>query len=344
MYQHPEGMPGIENRSPDRFLNRDLLPFEKVVAAWGIFYARATAHLLASAMESEDAAAANARYVKIFPRHLLALTKAAVTDPKGFRRKIRTYESSINAPRIPGFAAREVYEQLVENDPLRNREKTFLLEAMFSNELIENDLFHVVDLGSGGGRLLLALEKALREMTGKQHQAVGVDIDIENCIYARNRTGERQAVMFAAGDISAAPIAADSASLCCMNSVIQLIPFYKRPLMLLEMVRILKPNGEGVITGPNEKCSLAAYIRSVFASQPVVYLNPVISLRAMELAPFTVKFDEMCRQRADYSYLDTHETCLVLEYLGCRILRVETWPGFYPDEDIFTGIWFKKKP
>lgn len=334
----------------DHYLKRSLTVFEEMAASWGVIAVELFGSGLAKPLDAGMVKNANALYSSLFDKSLPELMNDALTDLPAYLKKIVKYENQAALPETLVFDAKEDYERLIEHDFLRRREKNFVIKAMLSGSAITTDSsgdgVRVVDFGSGGGRIFYEIADILsRIFPADPFQVIGLDQNYDNTQYATSQqdfSGNGKTLMHITSDATAAPLKSGSVSMCCLNSVMQLIPVYKRPLLMVELVRILKTNGEGVITGPNEKCTLGAYIRSALAAQPGVYLNPARMFMAMKMAPFARKVDELCQKRTDYGYSDTKEICMVLERLGCTVIQAETWPEFYPDEDIFSGIWFKK--
>ena len=340
----------------DHYLKRSLTVFEEMAASWRVTAIELFGTSLAKPLDAGMVKYANALYSSLFDRSLPDLTNDALADLPAYLKKIENFENYAALPETPVFDAKENYERLIEHDLLRRREKNFVIKAMLSGSAIKTndsgktngsgDAFRVVDFGSGGGRIFYEIADILsRIFPTDPFQVIGLEENHDNTQYATSHqafSGNGKTLMHITSDATAAPLQSGSVSMSCLNSVMQLIPVYKRPLLMMELVRILKTNGEGVITGPNEKCTLDAYIRSALAAQPGVYLNPARMLMAMKMIPFAVTIDELCQKRTDYGYPDTKEICTVLEKLGCTVIQTETWPAFYPEEDIFSGIWFKK--
>jgi len=75
-------------------------------------------------------------------------------------------------------------------------------------------------------------------------------------------------------------------SFCNCSSSAYLVPFYRRPFQLLEMVRVLKTGGLGVMTGPNERFSAWQYSLRMWTSNLSTYLNPFNLVVVHRLGPW----------------------------------------------------------
>jgi len=204
----------------------------------------------------------------------------------------------------------------------------------------------VVDLGTGSGRLAFCITDLLRRCcSAKDFETYGLDIDpanIKDALETKSFRGYGAQVKFVTGDMTRTPFRQDRFSLSCAASSVYLVPAYARALCLLEMVRILKPGGQGIITGPNEHFSVLNYTYCMGASNLRTYLNPVNMYLAQRLGSTGMLIDAAAKKRRDFTFPDTSELCLSLELAGCEIIKVEYWPKSNV-APLFTGIRFRKR-
>lgn len=330
-----------------RRLTRPVTIFEGFVAQWAVLFSRLGMPTAGTHLSASEIRQVNECYQSLFPSTLPEQAQELLRDPEAYQDKVNSYQQCLPGEQAIAFPTGNDFDALTKDDPLRIQEELFVLQTMLQCETLSTTgRFNVVDLGSGSGRLTRSLGKSIAALLPREHiRIIGLEIDranIEAALGDGNWKTLNFQVGFVQGDLLHPPLRPETVSFCVLGSVLQLIPVQQRVLLLQEVVRLLKTGGWGVLTGPNEKCSLEGYIRSTFAAYPDVYLNPVNSYKAFLFAPLAQRIDRLCRERADYRYPDTREVCKVMELLGCQIESVETWPRYHPNEDIFTGLSFTK--
>lgn len=331
----------------EKRLKRQVPLFESCLAQWAILVSRLGIPTAGSQLSCSEIRQVNERYQALFPATLPEQAHELLLDPDTYRTKVDSYHQRLPANQAIAFLTGNDFDSLAEEDPLRIQEELFVLQGLLQCEALPaGGRFNLVDLGSGSGRLTRSLGKTIAGIMPRERVTIaGLDIDRENIMAGLgNRNGSHldYALGFVQGDLLHPPFRPETFSFCALSSVLQLIPFQRRVLLLKEVVGCLKTGGHGVLTGPNEKCTIEGFIRSTFAAYPEVYLNPSLSLKVVAFTPLAKMIDRLSRERADYSYPDTREMCEVLKMFGCHIHRVETWPRYYPNEDIFSGICFQK--
>jgi ubiquinone/menaquinone biosynthesis C-methylase UbiE len=326
-------------------LNQPLTPLRQLLALanYGLAWCRGPSP--ADCLDPENVAAANAAFEKLFHGKLHHLTLEALAAPENYLRKIRSYEKRLNGRPLVPFATENDNYRLIVKDPLRIQEEHFVFNAMLNSDLLDDQLPSVLDLGTGSGRLAFCMAELLRRSCAASHfETYGLDIDpanIRDALETKSARGYGPQVKFVTGDMTRTPFLHDRFGLCSAASSVYLVPAYARVLCLLEMVRILKPGGEGVITGPNEHFSVLNYTYCMGASNLRTYINPVNMYLAQKLGGTGMLIEAVARQRQDYAFPDTSELCLALELTGCRINKVEYWPKSNVPP-LFTGIHFRK--
>jgi len=330
----------------EQYLRRPLTIWEEIVIQWSILWIQTLRSYLKSYQNPKEVDRANRCFSRLFPNLFTEIFESFLNDPEAYLIKVRTYDFELKSQPKTYFKTNQIFDNLIMNDPLRIREKDILCQALSMNQHLDQDPFRVIDLGMGSGRMAYNLAEILFQIyPEKNFLIVGLDIDIENIKASIHQLGLKkfkQKLGNLVGDIVKSPFGSETVSLCFMCSVIQLVALPYWPYIFAEMLRILKTNADGLITGPNEKCSLETFIRSSLASQPELYCNPFLALDSLKLAPVAIHLQEMVQNRLDHQYLDTQQTCSVLERMGCEIIDVQTWPQFRTNEDIFSAIHFRK--
>ncbi len=269
---------------------------------------------------------ANRTFERLFPPTLPEMTALALDDPDAYDERVRQYEEACGSPRIP-FDTEADFYRLIVRDPLRKCEEYLLLQATLEFEQLGNGRFSAVDLGTGSGRLAFCLAEFLVQLQ-VPHIIYGLDISSENIRDALLEKGRKGCgfMKFVQGDMTRTPFASARFSLSNSSSSAYLVPFYRRPFQLMEMVRILKTGGTGVMTGPNEYFSAWEYTLRMGTSNLSTYLNPFNLVVAHRLGPIGVLIDRAAKKRRDFCYPVTREVCAALKLLGCETAGVEYWP------------------
>jgi len=284
----------------------------------------------------------NSAFEKTFSHTLTGLLKEILKDASEYKEKIRGYEEQ-NAlrPEIP-FDTETDYYNLITRDPVRIKEEHFLYQSLLEHEnLLNQERFSCLDLGTGSGRLAFCMLDVLSAFYDRdEYEIYGMDISRKNLQNAYTK-GAKLNIEFIQGDMSKTPFKNNLFSLCNVSSASYLVPYYERPFLLLEMCRILKSGGEGIITGINPGFSVTEYAKCMAASNLWNYFHPLNLYLAQQSAPTGLLVSEMCNKRKDFKPSDTRELCSALNFLGCEIKKAETWPQNSTIKDFYTGIHFK---
>jgi ubiquinone/menaquinone biosynthesis C-methylase UbiE len=269
---------------------------------------------------------ANSEFERLFPPTLPEMTTFALEDPDEYEERVRQYEKTCGSPRIP-FETEADFYRLIVRDPLRKSEEYFLFQAAVEHDQLNNGSFSAVDLGTGSGRLAFCLAEFLLELR-ISYVIYGLDISSENIRDALSIKASKghERIKFVQADMTRTSFASSRFSLCNCSSSAYMVPFYKRPFQLLEMVRILGRGGTGVMTGPNEYFSAWQYTLRMGTSNLSTYLNPFNLMVAHRLGPIGLLIDKTAKKRRDFSYPVTQEVCEALRLMGCEATRVEYWP------------------
>lgn len=326
-------------------LNQPLKGLRRILALANYGLARFRGPSPAECLTPDNVAAANSAFRKLFPGRLQQLTLEALSAPDAYLRKIRSYEKRLGGrPKVP-FATENDYYRLIVKDPLRIQEEHFVFDAMLGCDLPSDPSPAAVDLGTGSGRIVFAMAELLQRLcTNDGFEIYGLDINaanIRDALETKSVGHFGARLKFVTGDMTGTPFRQDRFGLCNASSSFYLVPAYARALCVLEMVRMLKPGGWGVITGPNENFSALDYTYCMGASNLRTYINPVNMVLAHKLGPTGMLIDAVAQKRLDYKFPDTSELCLALELTGCRIHKVEYWPKSNV-APLFTGIHFSK--
>ncbi|RJQ83546.1 MAG: class I SAM-dependent methyltransferase [Desulfobacteraceae bacterium] len=326
-------------------LNRPLTPFVWALVMINLAYARLRGPARSACLDAGCSARANDAFEQRFRGRLPRWTVRALTEPDAFLADIRIYEKQEgHKPDIP-FDTESDYYRLIVKDPMRIKEEQFVYSAVLNNGLLENGTFSALDLGTGSGRLAFCVADLLRRcFPSGDFEVYGLDINplnIKDALECKNEKGYGPQVKFITADMTLTPFAQDYFSLCSAASSIYLVPAYARPLCILEMARILKTGGEGLITGPNEFFTLRDYVCCMGASNFRTYINPCNMYLAQKLGPTGVLIDRAARQRLDFAFPDTGELCLSLEEAGCEVIQVDYWPKSNV-KPIMAAIRFRK--
>jgi len=253
----------------------------------------------------------------------------ALDDPAGYQQKIDAYEDGPQgAPLVP-FDTENDHYRLIVRDPLRIREEHFLYRTVLQNNLHDGGHLRFLDLGTGSGRLALSLATELMECYPHGSFSIyGLDLNpgnVRDALHSKAKGGFGDQVKFVQGDSDRHPVCLTGILILCnASSSTYLVPFYRRPFHLLEMVRILTEGGEGVITGPNEQFSAAAYTRCMAATNLETYLNPGNMLLAQKLGPVGLLIDRMSSRRIDFTFPDNQGLCAALTCIGCDIIEAKS--------------------
>lgn len=269
---------------------------------------------------------ANGEFERLFPPTLPEMTALVLKDPDEYDHRVHEYEQACGNPCIP-FETQADFYRLIVRDPLRKSEEYLLLQAALELGQFGNGRFSAVDLGTGSGRLAFCLADLLSQLH-VPHVIYGLDINSENIRDALLEKGRKgyEFMKFVQGDMTRTAFPSERFSLCNSSSSAYLVPFYRRPFQLLEMVRVLKTGGSGVMTGPNEHFSAWQYTLRMGTSNLSTYLNPFNLVVAHRLGPVGLLIDRTARKRRDFSYPVTDEVCSALRLMGCKPTRVEYWP------------------
>jgi len=325
-------------------LNRPLTRWRSLIAELNLLAAKIRGHSPAATLEPAALEDAADIFPRLFPATLKEMVTEALEDPGGYQKKIDAYEDGPQgAPLVP-FDTENDHYRLIVKDPLRIREEHFLYRTVLQNSMLNNSHFRFLDLGTGSGRLALSLASELMECCPDGTFSIyGLDLNpgnIRDALSSKAREGFGDQVKFVRGDMTATPFADNSFDLCNASSSTYLVPFYRRPFHLLEMARILTTGGEGVITGPNEQFSAAAYARCMAATNLETYLHPGNMLLAQKLGPVGLLIDRLSCLRVDFTIPDNQGLSEALKCLGCDIIEARSWPeeGTTP---IYSGIRFR---
>jgi SAM-dependent methyltransferase len=332
-----------EARAIDQRLCGPLTLPRKLLADVNVLKARLAGCPSSEALAPEAVAAAQRDFPKYFPATLETMIEEILADPEGYRQKVEEYEAGpAGRPSVP-FDTENDHYRLIVRDPLRIREELFLFRAVLHYPSVGKGVFRALDLGTGSGRLAFCLADALLPLCdGQGFEIYGLDLNPANVkdaleTKAAGEYGDR--IKFVRGDMTEMPFEAGKFCLCNASSSTYLVPFYQRPLHLLEMARVLKLGGEGVITGPNENFSPEAYVRCMAATNLRTYLNPVNMIKAQKLGPIGMLIDNMRKNRVDFTLPDNPGLCAALRTAGCEIERAETWPRAGTTA-IYSGVRF----
>ncbi len=326
-------------------LNQPLKRLRQILALanYGLAWCRGPAPT--DCLDPDHVAAANAAFEKLFHGRLHHLTLEALSAPEKYLRKIRSYEKRLDGRPLVPFATENDYYRLIVKDPLRIQEEHFVFNAMLNGDLLEDPSPAAVDLGTGSGRLAFCMVELLQRCsTTGGFEIYGLDINaanIRDALETKSARGLGAQVKFVTGDMTRTPFRQDRFGLCSAASSLYLVPAYARALCVLEMVRMLRPGGEGIITGPNEHFSVLNYTYCMGASNLRTYINPMNMYLAQKLGGTGMLIEAVAKKRRDYAFPDTSELCLALELTGCRINKVEYWPKSNV-APLFTGIHFRK--
>ena len=325
-------------------LNQPLRPFTQILTMANVALARLRGPARSTCLDPAQANAANHCFSSLFAGHVAQWTTAAMADPSAYRDKINAYENQGHRPDIP-FDTETDYYRLIVRDPLRIQEEHFVYHAILHNGRLAGGDFSALDLGTGSGRLAFCIADLVQRcIAGDGYEIYGLDINPHNIKDALTRKAGGSygpELKFVTGDMCLAPFVQDNFSFCSATSSLYLVPAYARPLCILEMVRILKPGGEGVITGPNEYFSLRDYSYCMGASNFTTYINPLNMYLAQKLGPTGVLIDRAAAQRLDFAFPDTSHLCLALEKAGCEITQVEYWPQSNV-QPVYSAVRFRK--
>ena len=287
-------------------------------------------------------------FEKTFSPTLMGMLEELLKDPVRYKDKIEQYENKYaQRPEIPFDTENQNYEQIIK-DPIRIKEEQFLYQSLLEHEnLFNQENFFALDLGTGGGRMAFCILDILFEFYPRENYKIcGLDINLRNILDANYKIkgGDRENIKFIKADMIKTPFRDSLFSLCNICTASYLVPLYERPLLLLEMCRILQVGGEGIITGINRKFSLSAYAKCMAASNFWTYLNPFNFYLAQQSVPIGMLVSEMCQKRKDFTPSDPEELCTGLKSLGCEVKKVETWPENSTIEDFYAGIHFRVTP
>ena len=328
----------------DQRLNRPLTLPRRVIADINVLLARCRGPLKSPALDPEAVRISVHTFRKLFPSTLEEMMEEALADPEGYQQKIDLYEKKLAGPPMIPFETENDHYRLIVRDPLRIREEHFLFRAILHSESLDSGFFSAVDLGTGSGRLALCLADALMEFCPENTIRIyGLDLNptnIKDAMATKISRGYGENVRFVQGDMTRTPFAQGQFSLCNASSSTYLVPFYLRPFHLLEMARILREGGEGVLTGPNEKFSPLTYARCMAATNLETYLNPVNMLVAQKLGPIGMLIEKMSKLRQDFTLPDNAGICAALQKISCIIEYAETWPA-QGTSDLYSGIHFR---
>jgi SAM-dependent methyltransferase len=173
---------------------------------------------------------------------------------------------------------------------------------------------------------------------------VGVDIRRDNIIDAlQERKGQPKCerAFFLVADGTREPLRSGSFDLGCLASALHLVPVYERPFQLLELIRVLRPGGEGVLTGPNENFSGEEYIRWSIGHCPELFASGWDLSGLHRFVQAGMLIAELVRKRLDFRAPSTADLCTTLNDMGCSVICVDTWPGRSGSgRDFFTGVRF----
>jgi ubiquinone/menaquinone biosynthesis C-methylase UbiE len=331
-------------RNDDR-LNRSIRWFDGILLKLNLWITRLRGPMACPSLEARRIVAANRAFAGLFSQHLEEMIHQASQDPEGYQQKITSYETRLaDRPQVP-FDTDNRFYRLIVRDPLRIREEHFLFRAIIANGLLDDERFAALDLGTGNGRLAFCMAELLsRACAQPDYEICGLDLspnNIRDALELNVAGGLKDCLRFVTGDMTRLPFEANRFSLCNSASSLYLVPFYTRALALLEMIRVLKTGGEGVITGPNENFSVKDYAACMAASNRETYLHPVNMVLAQRLGPIGLLIDEISRRRLDFSFPDTEQTCRALKMAGCEVLKVEKWPRSCLAA-VYSGIHFRK--
>lgn len=328
-------------------LNQPLKPFTQALTLANLAVTRLRGPARSACLDPENARRANACFERLFEGQLPQWTAAVLADPQEWLDKVKVYETQEGLkPDIP-FETEADYYRLIVRDPLRLQEEYFVYRAILNNGLLAQHAFAALDLGTGSGRLAFCMADLLKRCSPAGSYAIyGLDINplnIKDALESKSTNGYGAEVKFVTGDMCLTPFEQERFSLCSAASSLYLVPAYARPFCILEMVRMLKPGGEGVITGPNEYFSLRDYTYCMGATNFRTYIDPRNMVLAQKLGPIGVLIDRAAKQRRDFIFPDTSFVCLSLQKAGCDIVRVEYWPksNLRP---VYTAIHFRKSP
>jgi len=307
-------------------LNRPATTLHRILAGANFLIALLRGGDQSEILDPDAVKKANRAFQRLFPPTLPEMTALALTDPEAYDERIRRYETACGSPHIP-FETEADFYRLIVRDPIRKAEEYLLLQTALDCYHLNGSSFSVVDLGTGSGRLAFCLAETLSRLQASA-LIYGLDINSDNirdALSEKSRQGY-EAMKFVRGDMTRTPFAPARFSLANSSCSAYLVPFYRRPYQLLEMVRILQPGGTGIMTGPNENLSAWGYTLRMGASNLSTYLNPFNLAVALRLGPIGLLIDRTARRRNDFAYPVTSQVCAALRLLECDISRSENWP------------------
>lgn len=334
-------------RSNLQKLSSPLRLIDEFWTKWCLFFVDLNFQRFDSPIQADEVKRANKLFEDLFPGQLSEQLEEFISNPEEYQDRVQFYENSLNQhPEINCKIDQET-STLLSQDPIRLQEEYFLLKSVLQNQNLSQDHFLAVDLGTGNGRMAYRISEGLTHiLSDRSFKVFGLDNDRSNLATALSKQLEKLdqhgKIFFFVADMLHTPLDNGSCLLCNASSAANLIPVYKRPFLLMEMVRILDLQGEGVLTGPTIHCSIESYIRYVLAERSEQFSSLSWLQRFSGLIRLGKLIDDMTKLRLDFSYLDTEDMFLALKNIECQILNWDIWP-YHGDKQtgIFSGIHFQ---
>ena len=326
-------------------LNRSLTFFQGMIAQWNLLIAEWINNPNHPALKSGAVEHANREYIRRFPLRMSDMLQEALHSPQAYLLKIAEYEMSIGGRPQVHFPTHPAWYRLIVNDPLRVEEELLFQEVVLDHCPSGSVPLRIADLGTGNGRLAFALSDMFSTVTfhpGVQY--IGLDLEVPNLrdwLRLAKEKDIESAMHPLLADMVHLPMKTEGIDIIGTSSSLNLCAEYLQPLVLLEMMRCLKEDGEILITGPNENFSAEDYVKCTMATNLEEYLLPWNMLEAHNLGQPGMNIDELSRNRCDFSYLKTDQICEAADSMGCKLIYITHWPRRGTTREIYSGIRFK---
>ncbi len=328
-------------------LNRSLTLVQSLIAQWNMLFARCFNDRRHPALEPETVEHANREYSRRFPSSLAEKIEEVMIRPDDYLQNVTDYERSIGGRPTVTFPTDDEWYRLIVSDPLRIEEELLLQEAVLDHGLPEHPPLRVLDLGTGNGRMARSVCSLLSgSWVPGTVQICGLDSGMANLVDGQRMSREHGAcsVHFMCGDMALLPLVTGSCHIICAASCLNLVPEYVQPLVILEMLRCLDDDGEGLITGPNEHFSAENYVRCTVATNLARYALPWDMIEAHNLGQIGMVIDDLVRNRRDCAYLPSSEFHEIVSIMGCQLISRRQWPQKGTEPAIFSGLRFRATP